>query len=767
MMGKRQIRRIRLLKREVVVTKNFKTLKGKLIFSSVIILAVTIAVNLIISAGLSYSGIRKNTERDLKSIGLTAQVAVEDSMNLASKNIQLVASLSDIGSSNIPGNGWITNLEGKKATYGFDTLYVADYKGNIVSSNGDYNGKSIASTEYYKAAKGGKTYLSTPMKDVAGNFMILVASQVTNNQYHGVVVGEMDPQYYSKIISTRVAVGNTGSAFILDKNGVMIANKQPKLVAQKQNYIQAAKKDGAFSSAAAVFQKMIAKGSGVATYSLGGSEQICYYQPLTGTDGWSLGVAAPLGEMMAEFYPIVIGMAAASVILVLLGIFFARKLAQSVSTPIRACSERLLLLADGDLHSAVPKVDAVDETGDLAKATAVLVTDLEEIIRDETRLLGSIADGNLDVESGCTKYKSDLKPLQRSMEKITVSLNEAFRRIGESSEQVASGSGQVSGGAQLLAQGASKQAGSASELSMSLEKLSSDIRSNTEQAVDSRSKANRAKTELMAGSKQIEGLTEAMEKIKESSGKIAKIIKTVESIAFQTNILALNAAVEAAHAGAAGKGFSVVADEVRNLATKSEQASKEIAGMISEMAQAVEQGSDITDNTRQTMLSIVDDTKEIIASVDLISAASQKQSEEIRKISQNMDQITSVVQTNSSTAEESAAASEELSSQAEEMRQLVMEFRLRGDSHTPVTQEEEPVSGEDEDPFGAQEEIPEEETPEEETDSLADEEESDSADDEDSFGVQEEAPEEKTSEEEEKNDAPQRDASVQAPEASL
>lgn len=653
-----------------------------------------------VSAALSYSGIRKNTERDLKSIGQTAQVAIADSLNLANKNIQLVASLPDIGGANALDGKWIVNIESKKETYNFDMLYVADGHGKIVSSNGDYSGKNIASTEYYKmAAQKGKVYLSTPMKDITGHFMIIVASPVTNNQYHGVVVGEMDSQYYSRIISTNVPVGNTGSAFILDKNGVMIANKLPKLVEQQTNYISAAKNDGALASAAAVCKQMAAKASGVATYTLGGSEQICYYQPLSGTDGWSLGVAAPLGEMTAEFYPIVISMCAASVILVLLGILFARKLADSVSAPIRACSERLLLLARGDLHSEVPQVQAADETGDLAKATTVLVTDLGEIIRDETRLLGSLAAGDLNVASECTKYSGDLRPLQQSMEKITASLNGAFRRIGSFSEQVAGGSGQVSNGAQLLAQGAAKQAGSASELARSIENLSADIRSNTKQAVDSREKANRAKSELLEGSGQIDGLAEAMAKIQDSSARIAKIIKTVQDIAFQTNILALNAAVEAAHAGAAGRGFSVVADEVRNLASKSQRASKEISGMIAEMALAVEQGSKITDNTRRTMLSIVGDTKEIIASVDSISAASQKQSDEIKNISQDMERITSVVQTNSATAEQSAAASEELSGQAEEMRRLVMEFRLRNecetDGETAAYEQEEPAGAEE------------------------------------------------------------------------
>ena len=677
------------MEKEAVVTKNFKTLRGKLTFSSVILLVVTIAVNLIISAALSYNGIQKNTERDLKSIGQTAQVAVTDSLKLADRNIQLVASLSDIGGENAASGRWIMGVESKKDAYGFKALYVADSTGKIISSNSDYSGKNIASTEYYKTAVQGKTYLSAPMKDIAGNLMILVASQVTNNQYKGVVVGEMEPQFFSSIVSSRITIGRTGSAFILDRNGVMIANKRAGLVEKRSNLIEAAKTDGTYASAASVFRKMIAGGTGVAFYNDGGVGQICYYQPLAGTSGWSLGVAAPFGEMMAEFYPVIIGMASASVLLLLLGVFFSGKLAKSVSTPIRSCSERLLLLAQGDLHSEVPVVDAADETGDLAKATAVLADDLGEIVRDQTRLLEAFAEGNFDVAPECGKYGGDLKPMQLSMEKIIVSLNGAFHRIAGSAEQVAGGSGQVSNGSQLLAQGTAKQAGSAEALSKSLQGLSADIQTNAENAANSSTKANRAKSELIEGSRQIDGLTEAMEKIQVSSDQIGKIIKTVQNIAFQTNILALNAAVEAARAGEAGKGFSVVADEVRNLASKSEQASKEVAKMISEMAQAVQQGSEITDNTRKTMLSIVEDTKEIISSVDSISGASQKQSEEIKDITRNMEQISSVVQMNSATAEESAAASEQLSSQAEEMRKLMGKFRLRGEEAASAPEEEE------------------------------------------------------------------------------
>ncbi len=664
-----------------------KTLKAKLIFGSGAVLAITMIVNLCVSVALTYGATDRNLEKDTRSISQAAQAAVTNATGLMQQRILRAADIAVAEESAAQNGGktasgeavavWEGAFEQKAGILGFQSLYVADANGAIVSANADYAGKSIAAEEYFKTAKGGSAAFSTPMKDAAGKMAVLTAAPVGETGY--VVVGELDVQTYSNIVNG-VVIGETGSVFVIDKNGVMIANAQPGLVEEQTNFIEAAKTDSAYASPAKVFQKMISGGTGFEKYSYDGGKRICYYAPLSGTDGWSCGVVIPVREMLNEFYPVVFALMGLAVVLVLIGSFFAKKYANEVSDPIRACSERLILLAEGDFHSEIPQVDTEDETGDLARATALLATRLHAIVEDETAILSALAEGDFRMKESSCEYIGDLATFRNAIDRIISSLNGTLVEIHESSLQVANGAGQVSSGAQMLAQGATEQASSVQELSASIAEVSQHVRKNAEDSVEARDLTHHAGEIMQTSLGDMELARQAMEEISATSKDISKVIKAIDDIAFQTNILALNAAVEAARAGNAGKGFAVVADEVRNLSQKSAEAAKNTTGLIESSISAVEKGSNLVARTSGGFTEVAQSAMQVEKIVENIARQTQEQAMAIEQISIGIDQVSSVVQMNSATSEESAAASEELSSQAETMRALVSKFKLSEDN---------------------------------------------------------------------------------------
>lgn len=352
----------------------------------------------------------------------------------------------------------------------------------------------------------------------------------------------------------------------------------------------------------------------------------------------------------------------------------------NIKTPIKELDEAAQKIVKGDLDVVI-KSTSNDEIGNLCDNMRKTAETLRNIIHDEDRLLGEMAKGNFNVStSDEDMYVGEFASLVTSMRAINVNLSAALNRINEAADQVASGADQVSGGAQALSQGATEQASGIEELAATINDISIQVKNNAQSAQQAKVNVDNVGEKLEESNEQMQEMMKAMNEISASSSEIGKIIKTIEDIAFQTNILALNAAVEAARAGAAGKGFAVVADEVRNLASKSSAASKSTSALIATSLKAVENGTQIAAETAASMDIVVAGTKEINAQINHIAEASNEQATAIAQITQGIDQISGVVQTNSATAEESAAASEELSGQAQVLKSLVGSFKMRDDA---------------------------------------------------------------------------------------
>ena len=319
-----------------------------------------------------------------------------------------------------------------------------------------------------------------------------------------------------------------------------------------------------------------------------------------------------------------------------------------------------------------------DELGRLADNFNLTVQSLRQYtvyIDEISRILTNIADGKLNYTLE-NDYTGEFAKIRNALLEISDTLVSTINEIEDASEKVTSSAEQASETGLHMSQSATEQASSVEELAASISEVSERVKSNADSAKEASEESMKTEKDIEQSNRKMQEMMEAMNDISRKSDEIGKIVKTIEDIAFQTNILALNAAVEAARAGEAGKGFAVVADEVRNLASKSADAAKNTTVLIEETVSAVENGTAIAEVAAESMNGIVESSKRVAEIIDLIAISSEEQSGAITEITSGIEQVSQAIQMNAATAEESSAASEELTGQAKKLNELVEKFEV-------------------------------------------------------------------------------------------
>lgn len=335
-------------------------------------------------------------------------------------------------------------------------------------------------------------------------------------------------------------------------------------------------------------------------------------------------------------------------------------------------------IAEGDLNQKI-NYHSKDELGELSDnfgKTVVRLRDYVDYIDEISEKLQDIARGDLAFTLS-HDYVGEFMKIKESLEGISRAFNETMGQINTAASQVAEGAGYVSEGAQTLSIGSAQQSEAVENLATHISEVSYGIQKTAQGAKKASEISQKVGSNILDSNEKMQHMNAAIQKISAKSTEIHNIIKTIEDIAFQTNILALNAAVEAARAGEAGKGFAVVADEVRNLASKSSEAAKDTTALIDQTVEAVEEGSGLAKETADSMMAVVENADEVNKLIEGIAEYSAKQAAATEEVIRGINQISDVVQSNMSTAEKSAAASEELSGQANMLRGLVSKFRLK------------------------------------------------------------------------------------------
>ena len=522
--------------------------------------------------------------------------------------------------------------------------------------------------DFYKQAQESKTAsatLPTENPDTGKGSFYMTVPILDGDRFLGIVTTEISTEVFNELDMSTLGYENVFFDVLDNQNNFVYSNNPDAkgknlgdLIGQKYNDMLVEK----MQSKEAFFQR---------------DGQVRYYVPLQieGVDWW-VQTAMTIPHFDQEKNQLLFALILSEVIIFILVqvINFVR--ISNALKPLKKISEVGKEVAGGNFDVEI-HYPHKDEIGELSRSISEVIGRSKKIVFDLRDRLDAMAGGNFTENLESEEYVGDYAPLLESLKHIQEDMNRTLQEVHASSVQVLSSAEQVNTGAQTLSQGATEQASSIEELSANMQDISQSIQASTKTAGDAYKLQGEAGVAVLQSNEKMEEMRKAMDDITAKSNEISKIIKTIDDIAFQTNILSLNAAIEAARAGAAGKGFAVVADEVGNLAQKSAKAAQNTGLLIEETIEAVEKGAKITEETAESLNSVSKSTEEVNTLIEKISAASSKDLEGITSLNQGLQQISSVVQANSATAEQSAAASEELTGQANKMNELVERFQLR------------------------------------------------------------------------------------------
>ncbi|RJP75453.1 MAG: HAMP domain-containing protein [Desulfobacteraceae bacterium] len=547
----------------------------------------------------------------------------------------------------------------------YESLVLVDAKGDvIVASDENLIGKvNITDREYFKISMEGKPAISNVILSKGSNHPVFVISapvfDIKTKTVGGVIFAVVDMGAFSAQFIDSIKVGETGYVYLTDKNGVVIAHPDKSQIL-KTNMSQ-------FDFG----KEILDKKNGVLHYEYQEIEKYASFKEEKNLN-WIIAVTAPKKEIFASAETLRnLMLSIGFVIALFLGAGLWFMLNAIIIKPVKQVGKFANELQKGNL--SVKLETGYDEIGKMGEALNAVVDELNR----KSDAADGIANGDLMQQ---IHIASEEDRLGSSLLNMVNSLNRIVSDLHLASDQVAAGSSQVSDSSQSLSQGATEQAASLEEITSSMTEIGAQTKTNAENATQANQLSDSARGASDKGVKQMEDMMEAMQSINAASNEVAKIIKTIDDIAFQTNLLALNAAVEAARAGKHGKGFAVVAQEVRSLAARSAKAAQETSELIENSIKKVDTGNEIARKTSAALAEINQSIARVADLVGEIAASSSEQAQGISQVNIGLAQIDSVTQQNTANAEETSSAAMELNSQAAHVRKILSIFKVREES---------------------------------------------------------------------------------------
>lgn len=646
----------------------------KLLVSQVTRLFLLSVITLIVVSGIFMYFSNMNTLHEMANVALNStSSAVEQTLHTLEVNALNVASLETIRDTGASKEEKLEAMENVRSQNNYDEVGFVELNGQGYSNYGDFD---FNDQLHFQAASKGDVFVGEPIINrLNGDIIIISGAPVYNDDK---IVGTV---YIVDLVASvndkigEITFGKTGHAYIINKEGTVIFHKDPQKIADQSNAIS--QTDGKNPSLAKATEKILSSAeSGTITYRQNGKSMFAAYCPVKGHEDWRLIITAPNREFTSIVLISVLVNSIIGILLLAVNISLTARKIKDIIHPVDSVTERLVKLAEGDLKTPVEIINTGNELTILSNNLNDTIQSLNLYISDITRVLAQLSDGNLDIQTEAS-FTGDFVSLKESIDTIVSSLNETMTQMNSAADLVADHSDGTSQGAKNLADSTTDQASVLEELTASIANVSEQVRLTADNASLANLRSLEAEKNVETCNLQMQSMINAMADIKAGSAKISDIIKNIEDIAEQTNLLSLNAAIEAARAGEAGRGFSVVAEEVRSLAEESAKAAQNTAQLILQSIETVENGTNIANETAESLTHVVNNTSEINGIIAEIAEAAREQAAAIEQINTGFEQMSDAVTTNSMTARESASSSEELANQAQNLKGLISRFSLK------------------------------------------------------------------------------------------
>lgn len=626
------------------------------------LLVILVLISVLVSQ-INYSGSMKIVNNSMTTSATLASAQISNKFGDYCEIVELLGKDEKIAG-NIALADKIAYLDTYVEEYGFTSANLLNAKGVSLKDGTDFSDRDYVQ----KALKGQVNVSDITLSKLTGAYGVSIAAPVVSSgKVVGVVYFRLDTNFILDIIED-IKISENSYAYLVDNDGCIIVHPDESLI----ETVNITEMEGGMDDIA----DNILKGeSDFGNYTYEGEEIICGYGPVDNTNGWAMVIAAPSDDFTASMKLSINWVIGLAIIMMVVVFIISGAIARSIANPINTVKEALSSVAQGDFNVTIKEAKGKDEVAVLQNTTAKLLETLSSLIGKTNMILGSMAKYNLRVED-MPGFQGEYNTLAESVNSIKYTLTKMIVEIQNAVTGVDTGSRELAQATQNLSQGTVAQANSIQTLADDLGVVVEVIDRNSTQGDVVNKKLGTLDQRIQQMNVQMNILMNAVNEIEEMSGNIQKIVSTIDSIAFQTNILSLNASVEAARAGEMGSGFAVVAEEVRNLATKCSDSSKKTEEMIDQCIKAIDNAKKCADETFESIEAIVADSSEIAGAFENITKDTLEQADKSKRIQKELNNISDVVQTNTATVEETAASTAVLSEQAENLEDMIKNFTV-------------------------------------------------------------------------------------------